>query len=470
MERTALSQINWTAALALIIGLTALNVWPDMTGHGLAFAAAADAISPLTNGRVFFSFGMFLCTFLFALRPRQLSHMTRWLRIAIPAASIAATVVFFFCGDIESLPLAILCSLFIGFGYGWYLVQLLVQLSRVASIRSVIVAVVASLLLKTLADDLCGLAAAPLQAALTAAMPLVMSVALSLMGRETNSSQVVDVAELPKLEGSSHSVLIGLLAINAVLHAVTRALSPLGLWGGSFIIQGGVDGSLALIAITLIAAVALTMAHLEEGDVIVRFLPAFLLLLGGYFALDSQTTTFVGMPSWLASSLTTALELYAHTLYWMIIVTGVRSLALPPLRVIGLTVAIMDLTAMVLALFVQNFAGMSHMVVMTAMYLFVFVMVVLFRNARSDQKSAREHESADDLHSTCLAIADQAHLTPRETEVFLLLAQGRDRAFIQEELYITEGTIKTHSQHIYAKLGVHNKQELISLVRTRSEE
>lgn len=52
-------------------------------------------------------------------------------------------------------------------------------------------------------------------------------------------------------------------------------------------------------------------------------------------------------------------------------------------------------------------------------------------------------------------------LSNRETEVVLLLLEGRSLRYIQNELYISEGTARTHVKRIYAKLGVHSKQELI---------
>uniref|UniRef100_UPI0022E614DA response regulator transcription factor n=1 Tax=Eggerthella sinensis TaxID=242230 RepID=UPI0022E614DA len=55
-------------------------------------------------------------------------------------------------------------------------------------------------------------------------------------------------------------------------------------------------------------------------------------------------------------------------------------------------------------------------------------------------------------------------LSPRETEVFTLLAQGRTRAFIQDELVLSGSTIKTHVSHIYAKMDVHDRQEMMDLI------
>ena len=62
-------------------------------------------------------------------------------------------------------------------------------------------------------------------------------------------------------------------------------------------------------------------------------------------------------------------------------------------------------------------------------------------------------------------LARSASLTPRETEVFTLLAQGRSIPYIRDELIISRETAATHAKHIYTKLGVHSRQELIDLVQ-----
>ena len=54
-------------------------------------------------------------------------------------------------------------------------------------------------------------------------------------------------------------------------------------------------------------------------------------------------------------------------------------------------------------------------------------------------------------------------LTKREVEVLKYLVSGRSSRRIQEELFISESTVHTHIRHIYQKLGVHSKQELLDL-------
>lgn len=62
------------------------------------------------------------------------------------------------------------------------------------------------------------------------------------------------------------------------------------------------------------------------------------------------------------------------------------------------------------------------------------------------------------------ALARAHGLSNRETEIFLLLAQGRSRPYIRDSLYLSKNTVATHIRHIYEKLGIHSQQELIDLV------
>jgi DNA-binding CsgD family transcriptional regulator len=65
------------------------------------------------------------------------------------------------------------------------------------------------------------------------------------------------------------------------------------------------------------------------------------------------------------------------------------------------------------------------------------------------------------------SIADECGLTPREKEVFIFLAQGQSAKKIQESLHISTSTANAHRYHIYEKLRVGSKQELIDFVDER---
>ena len=69
----------------------------------------------------------------------------------------------------------------------------------------------------------------------------------------------------------------------------------------------------------------------------------------------------------------------------------------------------------------------------------------------------------DRLSVKCVAIARDYGLTNREFDVLVRLAHGRSGTFIAEELTLSENTVKGHTKRLYAKLGVHTRQELINL-------
>ena len=62
-----------------------------------------------------------------------------------------------------------------------------------------------------------------------------------------------------------------------------------------------------------------------------------------------------------------------------------------------------------------------------------------------------------------IELTAEYRLTPRERDVALLLAHGRTASYIGSELALSTNTVRGYMQEVYAKLGVHSKQELIDL-------
>lgn len=64
----------------------------------------------------------------------------------------------------------------------------------------------------------------------------------------------------------------------------------------------------------------------------------------------------------------------------------------------------------------------------------------------------------------CAELGRTHNLTAREEEVLRLVSKGYSKAAVATHLGISENTVREHSKHLYAKLGVHSRSELLDLV------
>lgn len=82
-------------------------------------------------------------------------------------------------------------------------------------------------------------------------------------------------------------------------------------------------------------------------------------------------------------------------------------------------------------------------------------------------KATKEDSEKGYWKKTCDQMSEEAHLTPRECEVFLLLSHGRSSLVISRELNVAVTTVKTHTSNIYRKFDVTTQQDLIDLLDDR---
>jgi DNA-binding CsgD family transcriptional regulator len=54
-------------------------------------------------------------------------------------------------------------------------------------------------------------------------------------------------------------------------------------------------------------------------------------------------------------------------------------------------------------------------------------------------------------------------LTPRELEILELIAQGLSNKEIAERVFVSENTVKTHSSHVFDKLGARRRTQAVQL-------
>lgn len=91
----------------------------------------------------------------------------------------------------------------------------------------------------------------------------------------------------------------------------------------------------------------------------------------------------------------------------------------------------------------------------------VFSHFTFFRhNLKSEAPSAER----DPMGEAVRAIAAERGLTERQEEVLLLVAKGYNARRIEQELFISSNTVKSHLYRLYGKLELHTQQEVIAFV------
>jgi DNA-binding CsgD family transcriptional regulator len=115
-----------------------------------------------------------------------------------------------------------------------------------------------------------------------------------------------------------------------------------------------------------------------------------------------------------------------------------------------------------------HFIGLGGQLLCLAL-LTLFLVSVIVDFALQGRPQSRSRELQRDvferfLRQRCDSLSAEYGLSNREQEVFLYLARGYSHVFIAKELYVSENTIRTHVKHIYTKLGLTSREELIRLI------
>lgn len=82
----------------------------------------------------------------------------------------------------------------------------------------------------------------------------------------------------------------------------------------------------------------------------------------------------------------------------------------------------------------------------------------------SSDKGEHQNGSSLSTEKAICELAEAFSLTGREKEIADYLVRGRDIVFISNDLFLSKNTVSTHIRHIYQKLNIHSKQELITIV------
>lgn len=491
--------------------ILALNyTWCSLEGHGSGFMEAASAIDPYVNSRAFWLLGLTAMTLLFIVAPGWWLHRNRWTQAVMPVLGCLGTLLFagiWGAASSASLSLAVLGLFLSGLVQFWTSARVVLLEARTAPFAAIVVMLVLAVVVKTGMVMVLPFAVPAFgQVVFAACIPLLngalFCVARHSAGRRSDTpcasrgarpcspeSQgartVFGVAALPRGEAlgpRSKRDFVLLIAMAAFLLATVRRLSFWGMWGAYAAFDGGVFSRLLELVVTVVVLGLfswLCLIKTQGLPVAFRFQPAVVFVVAGLFAASAPLPAAL---SPVTSVILHVEESCAYVLFWAVMALSLDLQRIRSFRLLGLgglAFGLLSLVWVVGSAFVDEIGGAWIALVAYV----VIVMATLFGYWETRREGAHgvAVPSADPSASTCAAepcspslagslserasaLAVSYGLTARETEVLQLLVQGRTRAFIQNELVLSVGTVKTHVTHIYAKLGVNDRQGLMDLV------
>lgn len=504
----------------------ALNLtWCSLEGHSMGFFEALSGMVVSVNPRVFWLVGIGLVALLLLCLPQFIQHNDRFIRIAVPFCAAAGTACFavsYSQSIVDPMLLATLGLILSGFGHFWFSAHFFLLLARRRPFTVIVTVVVGALLAKTVflsASSM--LFPSGWQVALGIAIPLVNALVFEgariAMGKsvlyESGGSKnpnedsrvrkhtVFGLPVLPRrivlMRGGQRNLIL-LIFMSGIMLATVRGLSFWGLWGGdsSFPIKvvWGLSEFLT-VAVCLIAFAYAALVKTANLSLSIRFQPATIVVVAGLFLVAMQQPGDIPFFGDMQAVVIHVDEACAYLLFWSVMALALDALDMPSFRVLGIggmTFAVVSLGWVSISGYVGDID--SAFIVLVAYFIIVVAMLYTYRESKGYSKlkeaealqtaqvSVRRSEDdevnvSDDvtgslvesINERCALLAVDYSLTRREAEVFCLLAQGRTRAFIQEELVLSTGTVKTHISHIYAKLDVSDRQGLMDLVLTEAE-
>ena len=310
--------------------------------------------------------------------------------------------------------------------------------------------------------------------------------------------------EDPGRHSKADYILLTIMA--GFLLATIRRLSFWGMWGVTATFPMTYASGLAqflIVSVVLVAFAWLALLKTRALSNTFRFQPAVIVVVAGLFLAT------VDLPAgWEAvgDALIQADEACAYVLFWSIAAVSLDVQRIRSLRLLGLSGLAFGVSSLLWVVMGRYFDDIGGAFVALAAYaVIVMATVFIYRETKQDVQrrlaaveeraerevrvrvaeaeaaaqaggSSRAGASsplggpdgstplASSMAERCALLAEEYRLTAREAVVLQLLAQGRTRAYIQKELVLSDSTVKTHVSHIYAKLGVRNRQGLMDLV------
>lgn len=457
------------------MGFSMTNVLFYLVGYSVTFHPF-DGLG--VGGSGFARYGFFLfclaSSLLLALFDRQVERFRTTFSVVVPLLVLIGILLYGIANHQTpafARPLVSVGSLLIGLGYVWYTLNLYHLLAARGATMAVIVTIAGSIALTTVL--FAGVVAlVPTEGHLIGAVVVALGAALSIAAARATAPEAAplslapsDSGVTPLLSKASKRKQIGQLVLVTLVLIAARGLAQSGLWGSVSIPMAGpaaLPPAVGTVLLFVVVSVPTFMVYVRHRRGYQCHLP-FLVLIAGFFLVMLTTEHMGDQPAF--SVLESSVELLCQMLYSFTLVQSARLLQVSGFKLAGFTLSFAYLLVILWTAFMEGTGFASSVVILAVTYvLVVFVATPAFSETakRGSGEARPDVHHAVDMRSR--RIAEENSLTNRETDILILLAQGRSLPYIQRELVLAEGTVKTHVGHIYKKLRVHSKQELIDLL------
>ena len=482
-------------------GLSLILLWCTLMGHTPGFLLSSLGLAEWANARTFWLTGILVLAAVLTAAPRWVAAHEGSLAFVMPVMAAVGTGCFAlsFHQDFFSPTILATCGLVLaGLGYFWFASRFVILLATTQGFACVVWCIVAAFPLRQLMSlALDGFIDPAQQVVVAIALPCLAAACFEAAraagarqgaARAAGAEPATGPSPAPGAAGGAEPSarqrqaagdMVAVLVIVGVLLAMVRIFGPSGVWGDSnttyFDALGRIP-AISVLTVCLAAFAWLALLLMAKQPASVRFQPPILVVIAGLFVVVVRAQ-LGDVPSVLLDSIVQLNDPFAHLLFWSAVAAACTLLPLPENRIVGIAGLAYAAASVVWVVFLRGSAVVETVVILVVVALVMnrSWLASLVRGRGRDGAAADDAAAdgaADDAASRltrsivarCQEVAAAYALSPRETEVFMLLAQGRTCSFVQEELVLAESTVKTHMSHIYAKLGVSGRQEMMDLL------
>ncbi len=274
--------------------------------------------------------------------------------------------------------------------------------------------------------------------------------------RRARTTKAAAILWMPLVGACITCFIFGLTWDPIISSEETRLPDPLGPWK-------------SLIGPALIAAIVAIIALRKADSSPLRLLnrAVYPIAVALLLALPVIATTS-NLVAGIIDVLTQASFAVIALAIWCSMASAARSVPLAASLVFPACFAVLALTlvAGLCGIAVIGTDGRTICLVILTVYLALIAITFALgsRTEKENRPDARPADSRTYIHRRCDELSSAHALSPREREVLYYLGRGYNHGFVADKLYISENTVRTHVRHIYGKLGISSREELLELI------